>query len=177
MSPANNEYLVIDDFSGHATSFHTHVWDWRPCISFRVVLLASTRTVASEHPSVDLSSCKYIYSALTYCIKNLVNFPVTLRERSKITDRHIHKYYHLHNKISKQQMITNQSTNQAANTYYIDGQADNQKCFYLHPVGNTWYKLIVAQVLIKFLSLMETEGSLTCLQEPITGWYPNTLFL
>jgi hypothetical protein len=48
---------------------------------------------------------------------------------------HIYKYYPLHHKISKQQMITNQSTNEAAKTYYIDGQAAKQKCFYLNPAG------------------------------------------
>jgi hypothetical protein len=41
VAPANNEYLVIDDCSGHGTSFRTHVWDWRPYIRFRVVLLAT----------------------------------------------------------------------------------------------------------------------------------------
>jgi hypothetical protein len=30
-------------------------------------------------------------------------------------------------------MVTNQATIEAANTYYIDGQAAKQKCFYLHP--------------------------------------------
>jgi hypothetical protein len=132
VSPANIEYLVIDDSSGHVRSFHTQVRDWRPCISLRVVLLAT----ASIGSSIGLSSCKYIYSSLSYCIKNLVNFPVTLRERSKITNRHIYKYYPLHPKISKQKMFTNQLTNQAATlAYFIDGQAVKQKCFCLHRAG------------------------------------------
>jgi hypothetical protein len=32
-------------------------------------------------------------------------------------------------------VFTNQSTIEAANTYYIDGQAEKQKCFHLHPAG------------------------------------------
>jgi hypothetical protein len=32
-------------------------------------------------------------------------------------------------------MIANQSTIEAANTYYKDGQAAKLKCFYLHPTG------------------------------------------
>jgi hypothetical protein len=68
--------------------------------------------------------------------KNLVNFPVTLRERSKITNRHIYKYYPLQPKISKQQMIYIQSkTKLPTLVYYIHGQAAKQKYFYLHPAG------------------------------------------
>jgi hypothetical protein len=32
-------------------------------------------------------------------------------------------------------MITNQSTIEAANTYYMEGQAAKLKCLYLHPAG------------------------------------------
>jgi hypothetical protein len=32
-------------------------------------------------------------------------------------------------------MITNQSTTETANTYYVEGQAAKLKCLYLHPAG------------------------------------------
>jgi hypothetical protein len=64
-------------------------------------------------------------------------------------------------------MITNQSTIEAANTY-IDGEAAKQKYLYLHPAGQF---LIQANSRSagKSLSLMEPQGSFTCIQEHITG--------
>jgi hypothetical protein len=57
-----------------------------------------------------------------------------VREGSKIG--HIYIYYPLYHKISKQQMITNQSSTKLPTlAYYIDGQAAKQKCFCLHRAG------------------------------------------
>jgi hypothetical protein len=75
VSPANNEYLVIDDFGGHVKSIVNHVRDWRPCISFRVVLLATARADGYVRVYFGLPSCKYIYYALSYCIQKSGKFP------------------------------------------------------------------------------------------------------
>jgi hypothetical protein len=69
-------------------------------------------------------------------------FPGNIERAIKITDRDIYKYYPLKPKISKQQIITNQSTTKLPTlAYYTDGQAARQKCFYLH---RAWQFLIQA---------------------------------
>jgi hypothetical protein len=130
--PTNNEYLVIDDCSGHVTSFHTHVWDWRPFISFRVVLLATARIDAS----VGLPSCKYIYSALSYCIQKSGKFPGNI-ERTIWNNKDIFVNIILYTtkSLNIKWSLSSQPTKLPTLAYFIGGQTAKQKSFHLHRAG------------------------------------------